>query len=414
VSETPNFWLGRQPILDRISTTVGYELLFRSGEANRAAIADGRMATARVISHAFGELGLATVLGDCRGYVNFDADLLMSETIEVLPRDQTVIEILETVDITPRLIDRCRELREIGFSFALDDVVRLEGARALLLPLIDVVKVDVSDMTSDELRTLVGRLRVARHTKLLAEKIDTREQAQRCHELGFDLFQGYFFARPTIIKGKRADPSKQQLLQLLEQTLDEDSDNAAIARTFKQAPELSYKLMRLVNSAGIGARAPIQSLQHALSILGRRQLQRWVQVLLFAQHGTGDVRNPLLQMAAARGKLMELLAEQNASDRTWPERAFMTGILSLLDALLELPMNDVLAELPLSQDVRAALVEREGRLGHMLRVIEALERADDANVAELLAHGDPCSIARLPHLQIAALAWSSALGRQQD
>jgi c-di-GMP-related signal transduction protein len=414
VLSTPTFWLGRQPILDRTSATVAYELLFRSGDANRASITDGRMATARVISHAFGELGLAQVLGDCRGFVNFDAELLMSDTVELLPPERTVIEILETVPITPLVVERCRELRERGFSFALDDMVQLDGTHAPLLPLIDIVKIDISHVASGELETLVARLRRVGPVKLVAEKVDTIEQALQCRALGFDLFQGYFFARPRIIKGRHADPSKQQLLQLLEQTLDESNDNSAIEQIFKEAPELSYKLMRLVNSVGIGARAPIESLPHALTILGRRQLQRWLQVLLFAHDSTGDSPSPLLQMAAARGRLMELLAEQSASDRALPDRAFMTGILSLLDALLEIPIADVLAQIRLSPDVRAALLERGGRLGHLLHVVEALERADDATVAKLLAAGDPCSTDELPQLQIAALSWSNTLGRSAD
>jgi EAL and modified HD-GYP domain-containing signal transduction protein len=254
---------------------------------------------------------------------------------------------------------------------------------------------------------------MAAHVQLLAEKVDTRAQADRCRELGFDLFQGYFFARPHVMQGRRADPSKRVLMRLLEQTLDE-SDNAAIEQTFKQAPELSYKLMRLVNSVGTGLRSSIQSLSHALTILGRRQLQRWLQVLLFAHQSTGDFPSPLLQMAASRGKLMELLAEQGSRDPKWRDRAFMTGILSLLDALLEMPMADVIEQLRLPDDVRAALLERGGPLGHLLRIVEALEQTDDAGVAALLADGEPCTTAELPQLQIAALTWSNEILRPAE
>lgn len=409
VQGAPQFWLGRQPILDRSSTTVGYELLFRSSEANSATISDHRAATASVISHAFGELGLAQVLGDARGFINFDAELLVSDAVELLPPKRTVLEILESVAITPRIIERCSELRERGFSFALDDVVQLEHTHEQLLPLIDYVKVDVRGMSSTELRNLVHRVRAGWRVQLLAEKIDSADEAKECRDLGFDLFQGYFFARPTIMKGRRADPSRQQLLELLQQTLDEDSDNRKIEQTFKRAPELSYKLMRLVNSVGMGLRSPIQSLSHALTILGRRQLQRWIQVLLFAHHATGDSASSLLQMAAARGKLMELLAERHGHDAVWPDKAFMTGILSLLDALLATPIADVIAPLRLPDDVRGALLERDGQLGHLLRIAEALERYDDRSVGELLIASDACSPTELPQLQIAALSWSNLL-----
>jgi EAL and modified HD-GYP domain-containing signal transduction protein len=162
---------------------------------------------------------------------------------------------------------------------------------------------------------------------------------------------------------------------------------------------------------GIGARVPIESLSHALVILGRRQLQRWLQVLLFAHQGTGDMQSPLLQMAAARGKLMELLAAETTTDTRWYDQAFMTGILSLLDTLLEMPMSEVLEHLLLQDEARQALIERGGRLGHLLRVVEALEQTNDREVTELLAEGDPCSTGELPQLQIAALSWSNALGQ---
>ena len=408
------FWLGRQPILDTMAATVGYELLFRSDPGNAARIDDNRMATANVINHAFSELGIAAVLGECRGFINFDSELLMSDVVELLPPERTVIELLEGLDVTQTVLERCRDLRSRGFSFALDDIVQLDDLHAPLLAIIDVVKIDVLATPADELEELVLKARSAGRVKLLAEKVDTRARADRCRELGFDLFQGYFFARPVVMKGRRTDPSKRVLLRLLEQALDEKTDTAEIEDTFKQAPDLSYKLMRLVNSVGMGLRAPIQSLSHAVQILGRRQLQRWLQVLLFANQTATDFPSPLLQMAASRGKLMELLAEKSSRDGHLHDQAFMTGILSLLDTLLEMPMTEVIGQLHLPDEVRGALVQRNGRLGRLLRIVEALERTDDAEVAALLADGDPCTTAELPRLQIEALSWSNRLGQTGD
>lgn len=408
VVAAPSFWLGRQPILDLTGNTVAYELLFRSG-ATGGPVADNRMATASVISLAFNELGIPAVLGRCRGFINFDAELLMSEVVELLPPERTVVELLETVRITPEIVDRCRKLRSRGFSFALDDIVQLDAEHEPILPLVDVIKIDVLETPADALPDLIGRARSARRVKLLAEKVDSREQADHCRQLGFDLFQGYFFARPALLQGRRADPARRVLVYLLQQALGE-TENAQIELTFKQAPELSYKLMRLVNSVAMGMRSPIESLSHALVILGRRQLQRWLQVLLFAHDSTGDFPSPLLQMAAARGKMMELLAERRSADQGYRDRAFMTGILSLLDALLDAPMSEVIEQLSLPGDVRDALLVREGRLGHLLRIVETLDKSDDAAVSALLAAGDPCTIAELPQLQIAALAWSNAIG----
>jgi EAL and modified HD-GYP domain-containing signal transduction protein len=317
------------------------------------------------------------------------------------------------LDVTQPVIERCRELRSRGFSFALDDIVQLDDLHAPLLAIIDVVKIDVLATPAAELQDLVLKARSAGRVKLLAEKVDTRAQADRCRELGFDLFQGYFFARPVIMEGRRTDPSKRLLLRLLEQSLDEKTDTADIEDTFKQAPDLSYKLMRLVNSVGMGLRSPIQSLSHAVQILGRRQLQRWLQVLLFANQTATDFPSPLLQLAAGRGKLMELMTEKSSRDAHYQDQAFMTGILSLLDTLLEMPMTEVIGQLHLPDEVRAALVQRNGRLGRLLLIVEALERTDDAEVATLLADGDPCTTVDLPKLQIEALSWSNRLGQSE-
>lgn len=406
MSEVPQFLLGRQPILDRGSNTVAYELLFRSTEGG--AVTDNRRATATVIAHAFNELGLAAVLGNARAFINFDAELLLSDTVELLPRERTVLEILETVEVTPEVVDRCGELRAKGFGFALDDIIQLDEAHGPILPFIDVIKVDVLAIPPGDLQRVVRSVRRP-GVKLLAEKVDSHEQARRCMELGFDLFQGFFFAKPVVLRGRRADPSRRVLVELLQRVLT-NASNREIELLFKQAPELSYKLMRLVNSVGMGLREPIRSLAHALVVLGRQQLQRWLQLLLFAHHSTGDFPSPLLNLAAGRGKLMELLAEKGSSDREFRELAFMSGILSLLDTLMEMPMAEVLAQISLPEEVRAALLQRAGHLGHLLQVVEALERGDAESVSRLLAQDDPCDTAELPQIQIAALAWSNQIG----
>jgi EAL and modified HD-GYP domain-containing signal transduction protein len=405
----PNFLLGRQPILDRNQTTVAYELLFRAGSRDGANVKDDRMATSTVIAQAFSELGIDAVLGGCRGFINFDAALLMSKVVELLPPDRTVLELLETVDINADIVSRCEEMRSAGFHFALDDVVQMNTAHESLLHLVEVVKVDIPATPAAEVPALVTCARRA-GVKLLAEKVDSLEQANWCRDLGFDLFQGYYFARPVILEGRRADPSKQVLLNLLQQSLT-DTDPAVIDETFKQAPELTYKLMRLVNSVSMGLRSKIQSLSHALVVLGSRQLQRWLQVLLFAQHGPGDFPSPLLTMAATRGKLMELHSERESFDQGFRDRAFMTGILSLMDALLGTRLDEVVVQLNVADDVRDALLSREGRLGRLLQLAEALERNDHEAVAALLADGRPCTLAELPALQVAAMTWGNGLAQ---
>lgn len=405
---SPSFILGRQPILDRTFRTVAYELLFRSTEHLKTGLLNDRMATSSVISHAFVELGIDATLGKLRGYINFDAELLMSDVVELLPVDRTTIELLETIDITPEVVERCRQLRERGFKLALDDMVHMTAAHEALLPLLDVVKIDVLGASEAAVADLVSRARRA-GVKTLAEKVETSEQALWCQDLGFDYFQGYFFARPVILKGRRSDPSKQVLVNLLQQSMS-NADRTAIEQTFKQSPELAFKLMRLVNSVGMGMRRKIQSLHHALVVLGSRQLQRWIQVLLFAHHSSGTFPTPLLTMAVTRGKLLELLAERESGEAEYRDRAFMAGILSLMDALLGAPMQEVIEQLHLHDEVREALLHRQGRLGRLLLIAEALERGDQDAVAGYFVDSLLCRLEDVPALQVEAMRWSDNIG----
>ncbi|MBV8658236.1 MAG: EAL domain-containing protein, partial [Burkholderiales bacterium] len=198
---TPQFFLGRQPIVGRNRELVAYELLFRSGQDNQAQVADDVAASAAVMQHAFTGLGLQAVLEDKLGFINLSESLLMSDVIEVLPRDRVVLEILETVPLTAAVVERCRALRAAGYRLALDDVIRFDEAQRAILPLIEVVKLDVLAMDREETERVVRALRPF-NVRLLAEKIDSPSQHDFCHALGCDLFQGYFFAKPTILTGR--------------------------------------------------------------------------------------------------------------------------------------------------------------------------------------------------------------------
>lgn len=192
-------FVGRQPILDRRHNVVAYELLYReSPECRQAGVSDDAVATARLMDAAFGRLGIRTVLGPCRGFVNVDAEALMGRAIELLPRDQVVLELLETVAIDDRVVRRCRELKGRGFRLALDDFCRYHERYEPLLEIADIVKIDILELDREALVDLVGRLKLY-PARLLAEKVESRETALRCMKLGFDLFQGFLFGRPAVV-----------------------------------------------------------------------------------------------------------------------------------------------------------------------------------------------------------------------
>ncbi len=400
-----NLFLGRQPILDRDRNLVAFELLFRSSLENSFGTSDGFIASTTVITHVFNELGVDQALGDCQGFINVDEALLMSDVIEFVPKSQVVLEILETVPLNSDVIARCRHLKSLGFTLALDDLTECCGDTESVMEHIDIVKIDISAVDSAALGQLVVKLRKW-PVKLLAEKVETFEEFSACLEHGFHLFQGYHFAKPQIITGKRLSHSEMVLVRLLEK-LNGDADIREIESILKEDPLLSYNLLRIVNSAAICAREKVASVNRAVALLGRRQLQRWAQLLLYTSSGA-PYPNPLLQLAATRGKIMELLSPKTCGPDS-EENAFMTGIMSLLDALLGMPFDEILALIEIDQEVKAALTGHDGVLGSLLRLVKTMEGNEDPHAGDALGPFPEVTLHELNVAQSAALAWVSGL-----
>lgn len=404
-------FLGRQPILDREQRLFAYELLFRNGNRNAADITNGVQATATVIANAFSELGVEAALGSCRGFINVDEEFLFSDMLELLPRQSVVLEILETVPPTPAIIERCIALKAAGFTLALDDVVQLEPRFAELLSLVEVVKVDIQPLSRVQLMQLVMKLKPM-GKQLLAEKVDSREQMEQCLKLGFTLFQGYYFAKPTIISGKKLDHSQLSLMKLMGLLLS-DAATAEIEAALKPEPGLTINLLRMTNSVGAGCTEKITSLGHAITVLGRRQLQRWLQLLVFASGSQAGSSNPLLMLAATRGRLMELLAaDLRPGDGAFADQAFMAGIMSLMPALVGLPIADIVAPLGLATAVRDAVCDGSGMLGDMLHLAESSESGDIDQLTGNLTRLPGLTPKRLNRAQTSALQWAISITQE--
>lgn len=398
------FFLGRQPILDREQKLFGFELLFRSSDVPTANVTDYLEASASVIFDALSSFGFREILGKHRGFINVNADVLMSEALELLPPEKVVIELLEHVPVTDTVIARCRELKGKGFAIALDDHI-YEPVYEPLYDVVDMVKIDLIRTGMDNLESEVRKLRRWK-TKLLAEKVETYEEYERCAKLGFTYFQGYYFARPTVLTRTRVDIGRLAIVKLFNQLVAE-VEIGEIEETIKQNPTLILNLLRLVNSVSVGLKERITSLRHAIMVLGYHQLRRWAMMALFANNAKGGSDNPLLVMAATRARLMELvISEQPAArlDRDYPDRAFMTGILSLADALLKVPIEEVLAPLNLNDDVREALLARQGELGHLLSLVEKIEQ-DDFDTISPLFERFSLSMENLAPVQFEACNW---------
>jgi EAL and modified HD-GYP domain-containing signal transduction protein len=405
------FFLARQPILDRDENLVAYELLFRSAEAGPANVTDDLYATASVISHA-AELGIENVIGASRGFVNADASVLMSDIVWFLPKDRVVLEILETVRATDELVVRIQELAGAGYVFALDDVIADSYDIKRLLPYVDIIKLDIGGTDDGELAALSARFK-AEGKKLLAEKVENFGQFQTCLRLGFDYFQGYYFARPDVLTGKKLSPSQMVIMQLMAEVAS-NAELADIEHSIKKDASLSFTLLRLVNSRSASTTRRIDSIGQALNVLGRSRLQRWLQILLYAKPGkSANASSPLLMLATTRGRLLELMAEKiQPGDRSMADIGFTVGIMSLMDTLFGLPMTKILDQMKVAADVREALLSREGVFGDMLTLVEHVENIKDAgSLPVALLKKLRLSADQFYALQLAAFEWSDSVSR---
>jgi c-di-GMP-related signal transduction protein len=406
--ENEQFFLGRQPILNRNQEIVAYELLFRAANQNYADFKSVSYASASVITSALTAFGFQEVLGEKIGFINIYLGLFLSELLELLPVGQSVLELLESIQLNEQVFERCCELKKLGFKLALDDH-EYSPEHHKIYTHVDYVKIDILATSSEELPETVRQLR-RWPVKLLAEKVETFEQFETCVKLGFDYFQGYFFARPVVLNKKNIDISSMAMLKLLQQ-LTMDAPLEEIEQTFKENPGLSYNLLRLVNSVALGTREKIKTLRHAILMLGTNHLRRWIQLSLFTENDSRGTDNPLLEMAAVRGRLMEILLLQKSPQSTPTEQseaAFMTGILSFLDVLFETPMSEIVSHLNLTDDVCNALLNHSGQIGDLLTLAEKLETADFEAVTRLLGQ---CNITleQLLTAQLEAFNWRSGI-----
>lgn len=405
------FFLARQPILNRDQSLIAYELLFRGAALGAANVTDDLSATAAVIAHA-SELGMTNVIGSALGFINVDATVLLSDFVHFLPSERVVLEILETVEVTGEIVARVAELAQAGYTFALDDVIADSSGLQQLLPFVSFIKIDITGMAYSELSTLAGRFRQV-GKKLLAEKVETLEQFEFCLGLGFEYFQGYYFARPVIMQGRKLSPSQMALMQLVSQVI-ADADSAQIERSIKRDAALGLMLLKLVNTPGVGAAHRIDSLGQALMVIGRRQLRRWLQILLYAEPGkASQAHSPLLLLATTRGKLLELLAQKlRPNDRNSADIAFTVGIMSLMDTLFGIPMEEILPQLPVADDIAEALQHRAGFYGQLLNIAEYVERIEKAEQLLIPSlQSLQLSTEELCKMQLEAFEWSDSISR---
>jgi len=379
--ELNKVFIGRQPIINKNKKIFGYELLFRNSMVSDADVTSNIKATASVIVNAFNNVGLKRLIGEKKGFINVDAEILESRIFDLIPKENMVLEILETVELTSNMVELCKKLRGEGYQLALDDFIYSEPLSPVMSSA-NYVKIDLPMYNRQSLTEVVAQLKNY-PVKLLAEKVETREDFEFCYSLGFDYFQGYFFAKPSVVTAKSLSPAQLVLIEL-SRSLSKEEEFHTIEALFKKNPELNYKLLKFMNSAAFYTTQKITSIRQSLALLGYRNLQKWVTLLLFAGEGGDYKSSPLLERAALRGRIMELLSKKITNDPATADSAFMAGALSLIDILLERPITDILNEFNLSQDINNALIRREGFIGTLILIVEMLEQEKFGFIQEML------------------------------
>ncbi|MBT9614164.1 MAG: EAL domain-containing protein [Burkholderiales bacterium] len=398
-------FIGRQPIVDAQQKIIGYELLFRSNaEDNTAQIEDDFSAGAQVLINTLSNMGTEWLMGDKLAFLNVTEAMLTSEFMELLPAKRIVLEIKGAISPTPALLERLQGLKALGFQFALHSD-QITNDNEPLIKLASYVKVDLLMAPLERLGDIAAKLKQF-SLKIIAEKVETLAAFKRCKECKFDFFQGYYFAHPEILTAKVINPAQAMVLDILNKVRN-NADIAEIERGFKRDVALSFKLLRYINSVGFGLSCEIQSIRHALSILGYQQLYRWLTLLIVTSN-EGATPPALMKTAITRGRLTELLG-QDMVDRSERDNLFIVGIFSLLDAMLEMPMDQVLEKLTLPENISDALLNRDGVYGPFLALAIACESADMALIHEL-ATSLTLEPAKVNEAHLNALAWVEELG----
>lgn len=347
-----DIFIARQPIYDRRKEVFGYELLFRSGLDNFFNFNDVNAAATRVIGDSSVIFGIETLTGGKRAFINLTKDALVNDYPALLPKDLVVLEILETVEPDEEVIEACKRLKRKGYILALDDFVYRENFTPLL-KFIDIIKVDFLSTTVEE-REAMHEAMASMNKQFLAEKLETAEEFEEAKRLGYDYFQGYFFSKPVILSKRNVSGNRHSIFRILKDIHKPGLDYRNLEESIKQDLTLTYKLLRYINSAFFGLQTEINSIKHALVLMGEPEIKKWATLVSLATMGE-EKPMELMVNASIRGKVCEHLANETGRQDQASD-FFLLGLFSVIDAILDRNLVEVLQDLPLSREIKSALL----------------------------------------------------------
>lgn len=367
-----SFYAARQPILNRDKTLFAYELLFRDSFENVFPKINDNQATAKLIEGLQFNLGLETLTEGSLAFINFTHDSLIDGYPLLLSKDQIVVEILETANPNKALLESCIELKEKGYLLALDDYQHHALWRHFF-PYIDIIKIDYKLSTEIQIQEVVAETRAFKNIKLLAEKIETYDEFNHALALGCDYFQGYFFSKPEVIRSVAFNPSQLSVIKLMTEANKETPDIAKISAIFAGNVELSFKLLRYAQSSAFKREKKIENLKQAIVMFGLIELKRFISLLFTAQFSQKKPQE-LTVMALSRARFCENMVTLS-HPKTDTSSAFLIGLLSLLDAMVDADINELMEKLPLSQEMKNTLISKQGEAGNYIKLCELFEWA---------------------------------------
>ncbi len=373
------FYAARQPILDANKNLYAYELLFRDSIDNVFPEIDGDEATSKMIEASKFNMGISEFTSNKPAFINFTLETLSLHYPEMLTNEEVVVEILETIKPGKKLLSLCKDLHSKGYTIALDDYEH-QSVWAHFYPFVKIIKIDIQQSGLDEIKQVIAAIKDHPHIELLAEKVETYQEYEQSLQLGFKYFQGFFFAKPEMVKTKNLSPSQLAMAELLYETSKPELDLNSITGVFERDVSLSYKLLRYANSAMFRRRSEISTIKQALVILGSSELKRFLG-LMFAVTANPDKPTELIKLAMTRAKFCELVAK-DMSAQVDDSIAFLTGLLSMIDAILDEELEVVLGKLPLAAEIKEPLLTRKGTMAAVIKLVEFIEHAqwDKTNI----------------------------------
>lgn len=401
-------YIARQPIFDKELRIFAYELLFRAnGQSSSFEGVDADLASSSIVMESFQTIGIDAITGRKPAFINFTAKLLNENIATLFPKDQLVIEVLEDVDPTPEIVAVCRDLCDKGYTLALDDFV-YRPALDPLIRLSRIIKFDFLASTPQQISQMLMFMAKNLNGKLLlAEKIETQEMFRLASDMGFRLFQGYFFSKPVTVASRHITPLQVSYMSLIrEMNAGDEMDFERIARIIRRDVALCHKLLRMANSAYYGMRSEVTDIKRALTILGTKEIRKWIYLMSMAELNPGKP-DELVKMSMIRGFFMEHMARSCRLGYS-TENLFLTGLFSLIDVLMDQPMDSALSGMVLAPEVRETLLERKGRIYDLLQLVISLEKGE-WNRTDVLTASFGVGMEQVSGVYLEAVKWCNEM-----